>query len=260
MNQKKFRVSASARENKLDDVQSAESSERERSNVASHADTSAATPSHLSSPPPSPDDVKARLLAERRRGPDRPLRLMARREAELQAQSAALPILERRRHKRNPDRKLLLHQVQVATNPTGVTSFERPEMRREAIALAAALEAEDAMDSIFVRQIVALSNSAMECHARAAEHRDPKLVDVYLRHAEKCTMVLIALSEARDRRRSPKQILISNLNVGAGGRAIVGTVEAPSQSRVTADQVTESAAAGTEQEHSEGASKEHGGG
>jgi hypothetical protein len=40
------------------------------------------------------------------------------------------------------------------------------------------------------------------------------------------TKSLIQLVEARERRRSPKQVTVGQVNVEAGGRAIVGNVEA----------------------------------
>ena len=237
MRTKKSNNAASAKERKVHhgDAQPAESISGE--DLGSHQASAETTTSHRDprSSCPSPHEVIARILAERRRGLDRPLGMLARREAELHAQAAAVQTFENPLHKRNPDRKLLLHQVQMATNPSGVTWFERPQMRREAVALCAALRAEDPTDSIIIRQIVAVNNTAMECFARAAEFKDPKYTDVYLRHAERCSMLSIALIEARDRRRNPKQVLVGNVNVGAGGQAIVGNVAAPSQSRATAE-------------------------
>jgi hypothetical protein len=142
-----------------------------------------------------------------------------------------LETLAAKPQKRVPDKKLLVHQIMLSTNPSNLPLVEKPEMRREAIALYSALQPEDATDSIFVRLMVAMTSNVMECHARLAERRDPKVADLYFRHAVKGTMAIIELSEARERRRCPKQIMVGQVNVEAGGQAIVGNVETPQRRR-----------------------------
>jgi hypothetical protein len=92
--------------------------------------------------------------------------------------------------------------------------------------LYSALDSSDPIESILDRHIVALSNSAMECQARAGLTSNPKALDINLRHAAKMTLALVHVIEARERRRRPKQVVVGNVNVEAGGQAIVGTIEA----------------------------------
>lgn len=87
------------------------------------------------------------------------------------------------------------------------------------------LQSQDGIESILDRLIVAMSNSVMACHARAAETRDPRAIDVNLRGAEKGSKALIGLVEARERRRNPKQFVVEKLNVE---QAILANFETPS--------------------------------
>src|SRR5262249_12206817 len=80
--------------------------------------------------------------------------------------------------------------------------------------------------------LVAMNNSVMECHARAARTDNPRVVDTNLRHAIKGTRAVIDLVEARERRRNPKNI-IENLNVNSGGKAIVANFETNRPERKT---------------------------
>jgi hypothetical protein len=179
--------------------------------------------------PPSPDELKARIKA-RLGAPSRPLWALAKAEAYLHERSAALAKLSSPR-KKVPDQGLLTHQLTSTVNTNGVPKTMAPRLRGDAVALYSALQSRDPIDSILDRHIVAMSNSVMNCHARAVEAGNPKAIDINLRHTEKGTKVLIDLLEARERRRGPKQILVGQVNVEAGGQAIVGNVETPKQQR-----------------------------
>jgi hypothetical protein len=100
-----------------------------------------------------------------------------------------------------------------------------PKLRGGAFDLFSALQSEDAAESILDRAMVLLCISVMEGHARVAETRDLKAIGMYFRHIEKGTRLLIDLTEARASRRGAKKITVANVNVEAGGQAIVGNVE-----------------------------------
>jgi hypothetical protein len=177
---------------------------------------------------PSPDEVKDRLIAARRRGPDRPLGHLAWAEDDLHARSAALTKLSSPQQKQ-PDKGLLVHQLTRAVNTSHVPKTMAPKLRSDAVALYSALQSSDPTDSILNRLTVAMTNSVMDCHARAAQAGNPQAIDTNLRHAVKGTNAVIDLVEARERRRGPKQITVGKVNVEAGGQAIVGNVETRKQ-------------------------------
>jgi hypothetical protein len=177
---------------------------------------------------PSLDEVKDRLIAARRRGPDRPLGHLAWAEDELHARSAALTKLSSPTQKR-PDTDLLVYQLTRTVNTSHVPKTMAPKLRGDAVALYSALKSSDPTDSILNRLTVAMVNSVMDCHARAAQTSNPQAIDTNLRHAVKGTNAVIDLVEAQARRRGPKQIMVGKVNVEAGGQAIVGNVETQKQ-------------------------------
>lgn len=179
---------------------------------------------------PSPEEVKDRLIAARRRGPSHPLHCLAKAEADLHERSTALTKLSGQQ--KRPGKYLLVHQLPRAVSTNNVAKTIVPDLRGDAIALYSALGSEDLIESILNQHIVAISSRVMDCHARAAETSNPKAADVYLRHVEMGTKGLIHLVEARERRRSPKQVTVGQVNVEAGGQAIVGNVEAPKRRRL----------------------------
>jgi hypothetical protein len=176
------------------------------------------------SDPPSPDEVKARLEAARQRGPSRPLYALAKAEADLNTRSAALAQLSGPEKKR-PD--LLIHQLTSTVNTSYVPRVIAPKLRNDTVALYSDLHSSDPIESILDRLTVATLNNVMACHARAARTENLKAIDVNLRQAAKGTRVVIDLIEARARRRGPQKVRVGNVNVKAGGQAIVGNVEAP---------------------------------
>jgi len=173
-------------------------------------------------------EAKERMIAARKSGPSHPLAALVKAEADLETRSAALQALSAPKQKR-PDKDLLIHQLTHAVNTSGASLTIAPKLRRDTISLFSALDSSDPIESILDRHIVAVSIGAMQCHARAASSSNPKALDVHLRHSEKMTKVLIELVEARERRGRPKQVVVGNVNVEAGGQAIVGTVETHQQ-------------------------------
>jgi hypothetical protein len=168
-----------------------------------------------------------RLFRERKIGSDRPLGQLQRTEAQLKKRARAQRILSAPKPKGH-EHDLLIYQIDRALNTGGASHTIAEGIRRDNLALYASLESSDAIESILDRHIVTMSNAAMECHYRST-FGTTQSFDVYARHAEKMTKALIELIETRERRRRPKQVVVGNVNVEAGGQAIVGTVEAHEQ-------------------------------
>lgn len=187
--------------------------------------------------------AKLRLQEARRSGNDRPLAQLVHAETELKNRSQALQAISAPKQKK-PDKDLLMYQLAHSVNASRTNRTFASKIKRDTMRLYSALDSSDTLESILDRNIVALSNSAMECHTRAALTSKPQALDINLRHAAKMTMALTRLVELRERRRRPKQIVVGNVNVEAGGQAIVGTVEAhKSRSRSDEDPDDESVAA-----------------
>jgi hypothetical protein len=170
------------------------------------------------------EDVRARMKADRYYG-SRPLQYLVNVEAELHARSAALAKLSSPVPK-HPDKVLLTHQLVRTVNTNYVPHSMAPQLRSDAIALYASLQSRNPIESIENRLLVGMLNSVMHCHARAAATANLKAIDISLRHAEKGTRVIAELLRARKRRRSSKKVTVGEVNVNAGGQAIVGNVEA----------------------------------
>ena len=173
---------------------------------------------------PSSDEVKARMVAARHSGPSRPLERLAQAEIDLHIRSEASAKLSIREQKR-PDKDLLVSQLTRTVNTSFLGRAMAPKLRNDAVALYSALQPRDPIESILDRLLVAASIGAMHCYARAAATNDAKAIDINLRHAEKGTRVVIDVVEALAKRRSPKNSAVGNVNVEAGGQAIVGNVE-----------------------------------
>jgi hypothetical protein len=177
---------------------------------------------------PSAEDVKQRLAAAHRSGPDRPLRQIAAAEAALHTRSAALAQLS---GVSVPDKHLLAHQLYRSVDTSRAPSTLEPKLRRDVLQLYLALESQNATESILDRLTVAASNNAMNSYARAERTANPKAVDIHLRHAAKGTQLVINLVEAKARLRDPNRLTVRNVTVEAGGQAIVGNVEAAKKRR-----------------------------
>lgn len=169
--------------------------------------------------------VKERMRAAHKSGPSRPLSDLAKVEADFEIRSQDLQVLSAPKQK-TPDKDLLIHQLTDPLNTSRANRTIAPKLRRNTISLYSALNSSDPLESILDRHIVTMSNAAMQCQSRGAFACNLKALDINLRHAEKMTKLVIELIEAREHRRRPNQVVVGNVNVEAGGQAIVGTVAA----------------------------------
>lgn len=85
----------------------------------------------------------------------------------------------------------------------------------------------NAVESILVRHIVFLSNAALEWYAKVTETTDVVALELYMKYATKCSALLNRLIEtlAKLRGEIRPDVNVGNVNVEAGGQAIVGPVK-----------------------------------
>jgi hypothetical protein len=172
----------------------------------------------------SPDDVKRRILAERKREPWRPLAALAAAETALKQQSSAIATLAEPKKKR-PDPNLLAYQLKSTVNTSRVPRTMVPMLLQETVALCRAVETGDPIGSVLARVFVATNNSVMAAYDRATWTGNPQALEINLRHAERGGKLLIALAEALTNCGRSKNITVGSVKVETGGQAFVGTVE-----------------------------------
>jgi hypothetical protein len=179
---------------------------------------------------PSAADVKARMAAEAKRGPSRPLAALAGAEKALKAHSSEMAILAAAKKKR-PDPNLVVHQLTRALDLSPAPLTVAPKLREEVVALYRALEPDDPISSVLGRVFVATNNSVMSAYARIKYYGNAQAMEINLRHAERGAKLLIALAEALTNRGRSKNITVGSVTVEAGGQAFVGTVETNKDSK-----------------------------
>ena len=175
-------------------------------------------------PPPTVADVKERIAADRKRGPERPLRSLAGAEEALKLHSSAMTKISDTKKKR-PDPNLVVHQLTRALDTSGASMTIAPKLREETVALYRALETDDPISSVLGRVFVVTNNSVLSAYERANYGANSHAREVNLKHAERGAKLLIALAEALTNRGGSKNIMVGTVTVEAGGQAFVGTVE-----------------------------------
>lgn len=92
------------------------------------------------------------------------------------------------------------------------------------------IEKRDALDSMIAMLAVSLTSASLDCLSQAALSApcDLKVRDLNLRHATKGAATVADLVKVLDKRRGAKseKVTVGQVNVEAGGQAIVGNVEA----------------------------------
>jgi hypothetical protein len=86
-----------------------------------------------------------------------------------------------------------------ATSGSGLGSDLAQRRRNEGISLYAALNPVDPVDSMIVRQLVALNHAVMECYGRAMDSHNAKARDIELRNAIKWSKALGELLKQREK-------------------------------------------------------------
>jgi hypothetical protein len=98
------------------------------------------------------------------------------------------------------------------------------------------LSPQDPIESILGRLIIAVTNLSMDCLGRATQcHNALPALDLNLKYGMKGAAVVAELVKVFDSRRGhgPKKVTVGNVNVEAGGQAIVGNLEAGDRQKQT---------------------------
>ena len=96
--------------------------------------------------------------------------------------------------------------------------------------------AKDPLEGLLAAQMMGFHNLTMDCLKRASRG-DQITMDANINRATKLTRSFTALMEALNRHRGkiPQQMIVGNVNVNDGGRAIVGPVSHDSRGKATQD-------------------------
>ena len=111
--------------------------------------------------------------------------------------------------------------------PDGLEVEEQARRVQAAMAMLEAIGPQDGIEGLLAVQMTATHNAVLECLRRAmldGEH--PAVREQSLKHAAKLLDIYMRQVEALDRHRGkgPPRLTVENVNVGAGGQAIVGSV------------------------------------
>jgi hypothetical protein len=127
-----------------------------------------------------------------------------------------------------PDAMAIAYQVagSVSVAP-GTDHTHEWQFRNDAIALYAAIEPRDAIESLLARLMVGLSNAVMDCLGRAAQSGnwlEPRKLN--LGFAVKGGLAVTQIVKALDHHRGQdrQKVTVGQVNVESGGQAIVGNV------------------------------------
>ena len=85
----------------------------------------------------------------------------------------------------------------------------------------------DKIEGMLVAQMIAVNNAAMECFRRSMHpNQTIERCDIHLKHAQKLTKTYTEQVDALEKYRGkhPSKMTIENVNVEAGGQAVVGDV------------------------------------
>ena len=153
-----------------------------------------------------------------------PLGHPGRQEAVLHEHSAALTELSK--VDRMPDKNLLSGQLMnIAVGLTGKNYMQK---KTEVVALCAALQSRDPIELMLDRSLVAANITTMDRFARATMASNPRAREINLRYGMKGVQVQLDVVKVREARRGQvdQKVVVGNVNVEAGGQAIVGHVNA----------------------------------
>jgi hypothetical protein len=128
-----------------------------------------------------------------------------------------------------PDAQLVAYQVAGSLSVSRYLDNERERQMMEcSLALYAAIDPKDALESILARLAVAVTNASMDSFTRAALSGCwPEARDLNLRYGIKGAAAAAELVKALDqhRGRDRQSVTVGQVNVQKGGQAIVGNVE-----------------------------------
>jgi len=157
-------------------------------------------------------------------------RLEGKKEPGLPVEAAATTDLDQLRFDGAPDLEWMAHQV-GNSSPLGVwhSSKEAAKSAKDgAVALYIGLNPQDAIESIRCRLIVGGTNASMGCFVQAALcDQSPRARELNLRLGFQGSKVVDDLIKSLEsgRGQGRAKVTVGNVNVEAGGQAIVGNIE-----------------------------------
>jgi hypothetical protein len=127
-----------------------------------------------------------------------------------------------------PDAMTVAYQVGGSVSVARCTDYTHEwQFRNDAVALFAAIEPRDAIESVLARLMVGLSNGVMDCLARTARSGDwLEARKVNLGIAVKGSLAVTEIVKVLDHHRGQdrQKVTVGQVNVESGGQAIVGNV------------------------------------
>jgi hypothetical protein len=125
---------------------------------------------------------------------------------------------------------LAVVQLIAATVPATVASDSLESLIQSAESLYYEFHAADPIDSILAKVISGISNMAMDSMSRALRSNSLEYRDLELKGATRASLALAELTKAYDGRRARNKptVNVGQVNVEAGGQAVVGNVNSAS--------------------------------
>jgi hypothetical protein len=128
----------------------------------------------------------------------------------------------------------LVTQVTMALPLAAAIGSEANRQAAAAVAALAALKPQDGLEGMMAAQIVLVHNAAADCMRKAMAQKTPEAQDLCLRQAMRLIAMFQRQVEGLDRHRGKGTAMVNveTVNVGAGGQAVVGTVDARAPRRL----------------------------
>jgi hypothetical protein len=122
----------------------------------------------------------------------------------------------------------LVSQVTMALPLAAAFGSEANRQAAAAVAALAALKPRDALEGMAAAQIVIVHQAAADCMRKAMAQKTPEAQDLCFRQAMRLMAMFQRQLEGLDRHRGKGAAMVNveMVNVGAGGQALVGAVDA----------------------------------
>ncbi len=118
--------------------------------------------------------------------------------------------------------------------PLAADGSEANRQAAAAVAALAALKPQDGLEGMAAAQIVLVHHAAVDCMRKAMAQKTPEAQDLCFRQATRLMAMFQRQLEGLDRHRGKGAALVNveTVNVGAGGQAVVGAVDARAPHRL----------------------------
>ncbi|WP_457091262.1 hypothetical protein [Microvirga sp. P5_D2] len=128
----------------------------------------------------------------------------------------------------------LISQIIMAL-PLAADGSEANRQVAAAVAALAALKPQDGLEGMAAAQIVLVHHAAVDCMRKAMAQKTPEAQDLCFRQATRLMAMFQRQLEGLDRHRGKGAAMVNveMVNVGAGGQAVVGAVDARAPHRLS---------------------------